>query len=715
MTEAVIDFETRSTVNIQACGASVYAADPTTEVICLSLALDTEEPIYWVAPKFLNYINPSIIPYTRITDNEVRDIMTHADKIIAQNAQFEWLIWQYKMTLLFGWPEPVLEKFHDTMAQLAYCALPMNLDMAGQALNLTKQKDSAGHAIMLKLCKPRNPRKAEREANPDWENTVYWYEDQSDYETLILYCCRDVETEREVYKVLPQLPVRERDIWLLNERINQRGVPIDVDSVLAITQALEKHEITLLSKFQEAVNGEVSGPRSYVALKDWVNKEMGTKIGSLDKNATDRLLKNADIPENVKTALEIKAELSKSSVSKLSSMLDRMLNGRVQGWSAYHAAATGRWAAWGLQLHNQPRDSYKPKAYEMVVDLFKREDLEGLSLLWDEPYQCASRCVRGSIASRPGYVFICTDFSSVEGRGLAFLAGEQWVLEAYKKDEDMYKHAAAMIFGIPYDQIDDKQRQVGKVSELALGYAGGIGAYASMAKGYGVDLESLPALILPRATQEETIGPYGAVALAKMYLRKNPVMSLEAATACDVIKRKWRSARPMIVRFWAMMEQCALAAIESQGKVIRYRDLKFCVNDDFLKIMLPSGRVLHYFKPRIAIKETDWGESRTITFMGMKIIEGKTTRQWARLTTFGGKLTENIVQGFCRDLLADAMLRHEKAGYPIILHVHDEDMAEVPEGQEDMEEFNRIMEVVPFYAQGMPIKAEGWIGKRYRK
>lgn len=714
--DLTIDFETRSTVDIGAQGAFVYADHPLTDATCLSVVVDDEEPCYWMPEKFRRLIRSDYIPYQLIDEDVLLAYVKKATRIIAHNAQFEYLIWNRVLAPREGWPKIHVEKLYDTQAQCAYHALPLNLEQASAALNLPVQKDMRGHAVMLKLCKPRHPRKAEREVDTGWERHLYWHEDQEDYEALVRYCCQDVKTERLLFKTLAPLPDGERKVWRLNERINELGVPIDVESVRTITEALTRYEAELIHQFAQATEGSVATPRSYIELAKWVSVQLGRVVKSVDKDSTEQLL-TEDLPDNVRTALKVKSEMGKSSTAKLKAMLNRMnAEGRVQGWSAYHAASTGRFAAWGLQLHNNPRDSYGPDDYDIVARLFG-QDLRALPVFYSEPYFCASRCVRGSIAAPPGKEFICSDFSAIEGRGLVYLAGEKWVLDAYARGDDLYKHAAAMIFGISYDSVSKDQRQIGKVSELALGYGGGIGAYASMAKGYRIDLEQLPALILPTATQEELIGPYGAKALATIYLKKNfGAMSFEAAVACDIIKRRWRGDRPKVTQFWKELETCAVLAIQNSGEVFKYGRIMYVVHNEFLKCQLPSGRVLHYYKPRLQEGvDIDFGEKTSVSYMGMRIVEGKTTRQWVRLPTFGGKLAENVIQAFCRDILVSAMLRLDAASYKLVLHVHDEAMAEMDEGTGDLVEYNRIMEVVPPYATGMPIKAEGWVGKRYRK
>lgn len=725
--DLVLDFETRSECNLKQHGMFVYWNHSTTIPFCLSLKVNDERPVYWVDNYFQSKFNPANIPNQQIDFLQVQNLIKKADRLIAQNSMFEYLGLNIYMINNYGFQKTPLEKFYDTMAQLGYHALPLNLEQGGMALNLPIQKDGKGYATMMKLTKPRKPRKAERETNPLWESKTYWHEESEDIETIIRYCNNDVDTERLVERSLAPLPEKERRIWLMNERINLRGVPIDTESVSAIVSGVNTYEEKYRARFKKIVkkypfpDGKLlSSPLYHVGVKNWVIQETGFKLTSIDKDATAALLKREDLPDHVKEVLEIRSQLSKSSVSKLTAFLDRAdTDGRVRGAFVYHGSTTGRFASWKPQLHNQVRTCYKPEQYEKVVELYKKGLPEAVELLYDQIYTSASKCTRGSIATTNGKTeFFCTDFSSIEGRGLAYLAKEEWVLEAYRRDEDMYKYAAAELFGCAYAEIGDesKERQVGKVQELFLGYNGGIGAFASGAKTYNIDLETLPPLILPRATQNELEGDYGAKALAKMYISRNPdEMSFEAAVACDVIKRKWREARPMVKQFWKSIDYCAKEAVKNPGQIFEYHGIKYVVHNKFLMCMLPSGRILHYFMPRLSSQETLWGQSQIITYMGVRVVEGKSGRQWTRLPLIITTLIENVVQAFCRDILCDAMLRHEAAGFPLIMHVHDEDMAEVPKGKFSFEEFNRLAEIVPSYALGMPINAKGWVGRRYRK
>jgi DNA polymerase len=710
--QAVIDFETRSTVDLTVTGVWPYAAHPSTEIMCLSVAVNAARPLLWIPDKFYRLVSGLKLEYETITESRLLGILSQAEKVIAFNAQFEFVIWNNLAVPRRNWPALLLEKLYDVQAQCAYHALPLNLDMAGRALGLSLVKDSTGHKVMLKLCKPRKPKKGE-----DLDK-IYWHEKPTDLVTLFNYCGKDAEAERAIYHTLPQLPEYERRIWLMDQRINARGVPVDIVAVKAVVKVVKQYEQKMLDDFAVAVNGEVSGPRSYVALRNWVNEKAGLNLDSLDKNTTAALIKEGKLDENVLLALQIKSELSKSSVAKLEAMdAFASVDGRARGLFKYHAAATGRAGGVAVQPQNLPRDSYTPEVYDGVIESFRDVDLECLDMMYDGPFYAASRCIRGSFQAEEGCRFLCGDFSSIEAIGLAQLAGQQSTLDTFAARRCLYKTAAAELFNKPYDLVSKAERQVSKCEILAAGYNGGIGAYATMAQTYRVDLETLPPIILPMATGEELDGQYGAKALAANYLSRNPgAMSLDAAIACDIIKRRWRANNEKVVEFWGGIKEASIGAVMNPGSLFSFRGIKFKVHRGFLKCLLPSGRILHYFQPRLEDVDAPWGDTtRAITFMGLKVVEGKTTRQWSRLSTHSGKITENIVQAFCRDLLMEAMLRLEDAGYPVVMHVHDEAVSELENGVGTLDEFLKIMEQVPSWAVGMPIRAEGWEGRRYQK
>ena len=696
--QLTIDFEARSRVEIKDRGAYVYAADPSTEAMCMGIAVDDEPVRLWIADHFLGLVDQAQLKYPIIRPLEVLRLAFKADKVVAHNSMFEYLLWNWCLK----WPHLPLEKLHCTAAQSRYHALPSSLEGAGAALGLPIQKDKIGHAAMLRTCKPV-------------KKTGEWNEDPQDLLDNFNYCGMDIETTRLLHKTLAPLPAIERKIWLMDQRINLRGVPVDLPGVQAWVSLVQKREQGLIERFKGVVNGAVSGPRSYVKIKEWLNSR-GVPCTSVDKEHTLKILARDNVPEDIREALTIKSEISKSSTSKLKAMINRSHQGRIYGMFYYFGAATGRWTGEGVQLHNLPRDSYYPEEWEGATELAALDMPEAMKILYDDIFFAASRCVRGALCAPEGKNFVASDFSSVEARGLALLANEAAILKAFDEGMDVYKIAAASTFDVPYDEVTKAQRQVGKVQDLALGYNGGIGALVTMGTGYGIDLETLPPLILPSATHEELGGTYGAKALATMYKKQNPEIkiSFNAAVACDILKRRWRDVHPATCDFWKDLNAAAVGAIANPGDVFEVGDLKYVVHNDFLKCLLPSGRLLQYYQPQMRINPTPWDESHSaVTYMSLKVANGRTTRAWVRTPTYGGKLAENVVQAYCRDLLAWAMLRLEKAGFKLVMHVHDEAVAESPTDRQA--EFDRIMEIVPAWAAGMPIKSSGWIGRRYRK
>jgi DNA polymerase len=342
----------------------------------------------------------------------------------------------------------------------------------------------------------------------------------------------------------------------------------------------------------------------------------------------------------------------------------------------YYGASTGRWSGKRIQPHNMPRKM--PDDFEGVIATVKDRDLETLELLYGDPMQALSGSIRGFICAAPGYDLICADYSSIEGRVLAWLAKEDYIVQNYYDGKDAYCVFASQITGLSYDEIlNGHQKKIkkyeevrfeGKTGELACGFQGGEAAIKRFA----------PDMLIER--------------------RKKIVYL-------------WRSSRPMTIKFWIGMERYAKSAIQT-GKTYTWNNIKWGMSNGFLHCRLPSGRLLSYYKPSLRMKDTPWGEPKaTISFMGVDSI----TKRWERQYTYGGMLVQNIVQAVARDLLAEALVRLEDKGYPVVLHVHDEAIGEVPEGTGSVNEFVGIMSAIPQWAIGCPIEAEGFRTKRYRK
>ena len=733
-----IDFESRSKIDLKTAGPWKYAADPSTDIMCLSVKVDDSPSKTWAPPWVWNILSSHEEQEVRrlnwiCFDDDLKDIISKSEKIEAHNAEFERSIWHHIMHLRYGFPDLDLNKCHCSAAAAAYMNLPRKLEKVCEVLNLPVQKDDAGHRLMLKMCKPRNPTKKEKAADPQWAQKTFWHEKPEDIIRLIQYCNQDTEAEYGVSNVVLPLSPAERQIWLLDQRINQRGVYVDLENVNAITGTLAKHEISLLERFSVLTGGRVKSPRQVAELKNWM-AGWGVNVEDLQKGTVDGLLKG-HLPEDVRDALRIRQALGKASTSKFSAMQNRAQEDqRCRALFMYSGAGTHRFTAKAIQPQNMVRDSYSDRKLEDAYEAFRQGDIEWLKLAFDDPFPAASRCLRGSVMAAPGKRFVCADYSSIEGRGNAWQAGDEEKMNQFRAEDNktgpkIYNLAAASIFGLdPYKITKDmKEYLVGKVEELARGYQGGIGAGASMAKNYNLDLEILPPLVLPLSTPEELNGPYGARSLAEKYLKKNPgAMSMNAAIACDILKRKWRAKNMPIVRSWKQLETAAKMAVTNPGEAFTFRKTAYKTWVDpnknrCLLCQLPSGRVLFYFNPQVRMVRNDFldedeqeAKDSYREVITCNVVDS-VTKQWLRRPLYGGLLCENNIQSFCRDLLVEAMLRVEAAGYSVVMHVHDEILSEVDKGFGSLEEFIKIMEIVPAWATNMPIKASGWEGMRFRK
>jgi DNA polymerase len=665
MRKITIDFETRSACDLKTAGAWKYAAHPSTEIICLAVKPDNMTPYLWAPDKFLHYKPVSVCS---LNFDEIEDIIYQSDIIEAHNVTFERAIWHHVMAGRHGFSDLPVEKLRCSAAKAAAYALPRDLAGAGEALGLATTKDQEGHRLMLKLCKPRQPRKAERDANPLHDLEYYWHETPDEIRRLMQYCVQDVEAEYSLSETLRDLQPRELRIWQVDQEINARGIYADVDAALSAIDMINRHKTQQENRSKEIAG---VGPRQVAKLLEWVNSQ-GVQLENMQAETIRQAL-TADLPPAVREVLEIRQSLSKSSTAKYEAILKRAgTDNRIRDSLLYCGAPrTGRWAGRGIQPQNMPRGVFQD--VDNALDLIRNGNMDLLQLLFGDPMESASTCIRSILCAAPGHDLICADFASIEAIGLAYLAGEQKVLDAFMRRLDLYKVAAQAVYSKMYDEINKDERQIGKVVVLACGYQGRIGAFQSMARGYGVH-----------------------------------VADERAAEIVD----EWRRNNSAIVDFWGQVENAAFIALRNPGQTAQYRNIQYLYTPEpapgFLCCKLPSGRILYYAHPIIK-EEEGWGKQ--ITYMGLDSY----TYKWSRLKTYGGKLVENIVQAFCRDILADAMLRVDRAGYQIVLSVHDEIVSEVPAGQGDLDEYCSLMEEPPVWAPDMPIRAEGWIGKRYKK
>jgi DNA polymerase len=674
--------------------------------------------------------------------------------IVAFNAQFETLAFDL-LAERRGWPKPNYSQYRDTMAAAAAMALPRSLEKLAEALDLPVQKDKEGTRLIRKFSMPRRPRKGE---DP---NGTYWNEPRDHPDDWVLfgrYCMRDVETEEAAEKRIVPLSADEHETWLIDQRINRRGVRIDCATAVAAIRLADKAKALLNREMRLVTDGYVPSTTQPGKLVEWVQNQ-GVVMNTAQKAEIEALLDIDDIPPNVRRAIEIRQEAAKTSVSKLQAMLNRASSdGRVRGAFTYHVASTGRWASTGVNLANlpRPRKSFEGVDPATLFDAIRSEDPDVLRLLYGDdlgrPLHLISDAIRGFIWSAPGYDLVQADYSGIEGAVIAWSSGEDWKVQAMHEIiadpslPDLYRRTAADIMNMTTDEIHKKhplRQSVGKVSELALGFGGGVSAFYSMSQGYGVKLDPLFEPVwrsAPEERREKAVKRYEAC--LKRGKEQTDNLSREAWLACELIKVGWRATNPAIAKGWQLREQAVREAIQNPGTVTRALQCSYVVSRGFLWCKLPSGRCLAYGSPRLRdqvwaeIKLNDgWSDAEVMdreaaekaALKGGVRIKGATspsisalgvdsqTKQWRRSHLYGGLLAENDTQAIARDLLVNGIRKAEAAGYPVIAHVYDEIICEVPRGWGDLAAFERLICELPSWAAGLPLTAGGFRAKRYRK
>lgn len=688
MTHLHRDFETRSAVDLKKFGAHVYAADPSTDVWCMCYAVDDGPVKTWipgdpVPPEFVECArNPEWLAF-------------------AHNDAFERTIEREIMAPRYGWPEIPLERHRCTMAMAYAMALPGSLEQAGAAVGLDQQKDPVGHRLMLQMAKPRR-------VEPD--GTTIWWDDLDRRQRLYAYCAQDVEAERALHKRLLALrPIEER-IWQLDQRINDRGIGVDQALCEAAKKIIAATTEDLNDEIKALTGGVVGAVSQVNQLLIWL-RDRGVDTASVKKDAVTDLLE-LDLPDDVRRVLELRQEGGKTSTAKINKLLAcSSVDGRLRGSLQYHGAGTGRWAGRGAQLQNLPRPSMK--VTDAVVRAIQTGDAEIVEMFYGAPLTVVSNAVRPMLVASEGHDLLSADFSNIEGRVVAWLAGDSAKIAAFRAQDDrtgpeIYLRAASQIFGVPVTSKEDPRRQIGKVSELALGFQGGPRAFVKMALNYNMRIDrqyeaitgAVPAHVLDDV--EERWESFG----------KKSGMAKRAWIAAQCVVTPWRGGHPAIVQLWADLEAAAIEAVEQPGRIVTVGRLAYRVAGSWLFCRLPSGRCIAYPYPRIESKPLPWGGAAPgLVYKAVDQI----TRQWGDKSGYGGLLTENAVQAVARDVMAEAMLRVEDAGYPCVLTVHDEIVAERRTGEGSLDEFRDLMVTPPTWADGLPIVAEGWRGRRYRK
>lgn len=655
--ELFLDIESFSDIDIRSAGLYPYVESDAFEVLLIQYAWG-DEPVRVIDLTPLTvYRNTCSEELYNETKAELQDILAgllDPNTIkISHNTPFE----RTALGKHFGHYLP-LEEWEDTMVLAAMNGLPMSLDAAGAALQLEHQKLKEGTGLINYFCKPCKPTIANggRTRNLPHHAPDKW-------ERFKAYGSRDVVTMREIYRKLSRFPVTafERKLWALDARINERGVLIDTElaeSAIAVDEAFTTEH----SGEMQRLTG-LDNPNSVAQLKEWL-ETVGVDCESLNKETVKDLRAKVTDP-TTKRVLELRQLLGKTSTKKYQAMTSAVCkDNRVRGLLQYYGAGrTGRWAGRLVQVQNLPQNHLADIG--TVRELVRQRDLETLELCFDSVPDVLSQLIRTAFIAKEGHTFLVTDYSAIEARVIAYLAGEKWRQEVFAKGGDIYCSSASQMFKVPVEKhgVNGHLRQKGKIAELACGYGGGVGAL----KAFGAD---------------------------KMGLSEEEMQ--------DIVTQ-WRAASPTIPRFWRDTEQAARKALENPGRTFTIPcGVKYRRDADGLRCLLPSGRILTYWAARI--------EQGSIVFMG----QNQTTRKWEKTETWGGKLVENIVQAYARDCLAVAMLRLDEAGYAITFHVHDEIVAEAPEGSrwEDMAE---IMGRPIDWAPGLLLRGDGYETKFYMK
>lgn len=540
--------------------------------------------------------------------------------------------------------------WHCTMVWSAYLGLPLSLKDVGAALGLDKQKLTEGKELIRYFCVPGKDgtRRMPASALEKWA-------------TFKTYNLRDVETEMSIQDRLQKYPVSE-EVWSqyhLDQQINDRGIAVDRTLVRGAIDIDERSREELTARLQELTM--LDNPNSVQQMKDWLAAN-GLQTDTLGKKQVAELLKTA--PEPLKSVLVLRQQLAKSSVKKYQAMENAVCaDGRVRGCFQFYGARTGRWAGRNIQLQNLPQN--RMPDLEQARSLVRTGDYDSVRLLYDSTPDVLSQLIRTALIPSPGKTFFVSDFSAIEARVIAWLAGEQWRQQVFAEGKDIYCASASQMFGVPVEKhgVNGHLRQKGKIAELALGYGGSVGALKAMGA-------------IEMGLQEEELKP---------------------------LVDAWRTANPQIVKLWWEVDRAVTRAV-SDRTATETHGIRFTCQSGMLFITLPSGRRLAYVRPRIG--ENQFGGS-AITYMGTNA-----AKQWARLESYGPKFVENIVQAISRDILCYAMQALRDCA--IVAHVHDEVILEADPGM-SLEAVCERMSRTPPWAQGLLLRADGYATPFYKK
>lgn len=675
-----IDIETRAVPaeggDLPKIGVYVYAKAKRTQCIVARFRIDDGPHLEWrLGDPMLDVI----------IDAAADPLVTW----VAHNAAFERVMWLHCLHPRQGWPPaPPLDRWECTMARARACALPGGLEGALIATGANVQKNMQGHRLMLQMCKPRSYR-------PD--GSPIWWDDNDRMQRLADYCGEDVDGSRALDIRLPKMSASERAIWIATEEMNDHGVRFDLPFVRDAIAVADEARDVLNAEMADITSNRVPAATNVGALKRWL-MDMGVDLTPPEDPFADpddddgdddeegglpelrkadlvRLLLDDTITGRARRALEIRLEAGKTSTKKLDAILRRSdADGYARGMIAYHGTNTGRDSAagGGIQIQNFPRDTVEDWDTARLA-LTRANAVDQIEVLFGPPLDTISRMLRGAIIPDDGCDLISIDYAAVELHGVAWLAGQQDLVEALRNGGKIYEQMAGAIYGVPPATIgkESRERWIGKQVVLGSGYQMGYQKFWRMCAGYGVKVE---------------------VDLARRAIET------------------YRDLYPCIPALWYEMNDAMIKAVRNPGMLVVAANgrIKFLLQNMWLRMQLPSGRALRYAYPKVEVDERFNREG--VTYMGVH----PKTKQWGRQRTFGGRIVENAVQGLCRDLLMAGARRLSETGrYRPFTRVHDETVMNIERGKGSVEEARDLLCIVPEWARGFPLRAEGWIGARY--
>lgn len=803
---AHIDFETGSAVELKTAGVHKQMEHRSTRTWGFR---------WCIAPK---HTKPSIADMEcwqpgQADPQRLLDWIANGGLVVAHNAIFERTVWNWLLRWRYGlthWPVLRIEQQDCTLARCAALSIPSSLEIAAKVLGANAEKDMEGHALMMKMARPRSrkvcagcngtgaqPHAPERVClYCEGTGELYtWWDDWQNINRNMAYCGQDVVTECEIDALAPELSERERAVWRHDQLVNDRGIMLDIPLIHRAIHLRELAKQRLDAEMKRVTDNFVPKCTQTAKLVAWINS-LGIECTSIAKDKQEAVLAMADaeldddlefmvgeslLPNAVQRAVALRKQANKTSTAKLNAMLNcACSDGRARGLFQYHGTSTGRYAGRLIQPHNLYRvdpdrdgDDIK-RTIDILLQYAQADEAHFmLECLVGPPMECLAKSLRGMFIAAPGKKLVGADLSNIEGRLAAWLAEEEWKLDAFRAYDagtgpDLYNIAYARSFGIPIENVTKADRQIGKVEELSLGYQGSVGAFMNMGKNYGLKPEKLVAPVRAAVSEMEWLNMQSRYGSARDKHR----LPIDQWTAIKIIVQGWRAAHPKLVQCWWDLQDAAIEAVSQPDQPVYVMGGKvaYLASRGFLWCRLPSGRVLAYCRPRIVYHAAAWIEyddgrpdfiiedfaeehramwqyvaayggnndyaiSNSLFFLfgvpvtmqgGGKLVvksrrrvdfdgyEGEKKR-WGSFSLYGGMQFNHVDQGSARDVLVDGMFRLERAGYPIVFHCHDEAVGEPDEAFGSAKEFETIFAQNPDWLPGCPLSSKGWEGSRYGK